>query len=399
MRRALVLLMAVFAIGSPAVAQDAARRKGFSVEITSPVAGDVVLGRTKIEAKVRADRPEDLDRVEFIVADRVVFIDREAPYECWYDFGETSRSWVVRAVAHHREGMTASDAVVTRKLDVAYFEEVNRVILWVTVLDENDRPVEGLAKDDFRVFEDGAPQKIQEFISEDRPITLAILLDTSGSMQQQMKEVHAAAGSFVETIRPEDRALVIAFDDKVFLLQDLTSDHDALNDAIASTEAIGSTAVYDAMHAAFRKLRPVQGRKAIVLLSDGEDTSSQAGFDRVLEEAKAQNVLVYGIGLGVGLLDTSRRNVLKEFSEATGGRAFFVKQATELAGVYQRIADELRSQYYLTYSTANAKWDGRWIRLKVEITRPGLSVRARKGFFAVRASSPAAPAAEAAPQP
>ncbi|MBZ5638623.1 MAG: VWA domain-containing protein [Acidobacteriia bacterium] len=374
-------------LAPPALAQDAERRRGFAIQITSPASQDIVLGKTRIAAKVRIDRPEDVDRVEFLVNDAVVFVDREPPYECFHDFGETPRSFVIRAVAYHKEGITVSDAVVTRKIEVAYFEQVNRVILWASVTDRKDQFVSGLGRDDFRVIEDGNEQTVQEFTAEDRPIALAILLDTSGSMKERMKQVHAAAGAFVDTLRPEDRALVIAFDDKVFLLQDLTADRDALKDAITSTEAIGATAIYDALHAAFRKLRGIPGRKAIILLSDGDDTSSQAGYARVLEEAKAQNVLIYGIGLGIGMLDRGRKNVLKEFSDVTGGRAYFVKEAKDLAGAYQQIADELRHEYYLTYSTSNTTWDGRWIKVEVEARNSDYSVRARRGFFAVRAAA------------
>jgi Ca-activated chloride channel family protein len=156
----------------------------------------------------------------------------------------------------------------------------------------------------------------------------------SGSMRDAMPEVHQAAAGFVETLRPQDKALVIDFDDRVFLIQDLTSDHPLLKEAVSSTEALGSTALYDALHAAFRKLRGIEGRKAIVLLSDGDDTSSQLAYDRILEEAKAQGVLLYGIGLG-----DVRKSVLKELSDVTGGRAFFVPKASGLADVYRKIAD------------------------------------------------------------
>ena len=138
---------------------------------------------------------------------------------------------------------------------------------------------------------------------------------------------------------------------------------------------------YDALHAAFRKLRGIEGRKAIVLLTDGDDTSSQFSYNRVLEEAKAQSVILYGIGLG-----DVKKSVLKEFSDTTGGRAFFVAKASQLAEVYRKIAEELRRQYYLSYSTNNTKWDGRFIKLQVKSTNPDWSVRARRGYFAVRNS-------------
>jgi Ca-activated chloride channel family protein len=383
MRRLLALALLLLAL--PALAQDPAQRRGFSIKITSPAADEFVAGRTTITAEVKAERAADVERVEFLVNDKVVFVDREAPYACVYDFGEESRAWVIRAVAYHIEGFTVSSVVVTRKITISAFEEVNRVLLWVTVTDKSDRLVSALKREDFKVTEDGVPQEIKEFTLEERPITMAIVLDSSGSMREQMNDVHEAAASFVETLRPVDRAMVIDFDDKVFLLQDLTSDQGELKAAVTSTEALGSTALYDALHAAFRRFRGIEGRKALVLLSDGEDSSSQFGYDRVLEEAKAGNVLIYAIGLG----DQVRRSVLKEFSETTGGRAYFVGKATELKETYQRIAEELRLQYYLAYATNNKVWDGRFIKLEVKGANPDWTVRARKGYFAVRGGAPA----------
>ena len=377
--RRLLLAFLVLAVTVSAAAQDTEKRRGFSIHITSPTADEFVLGRTQIHAEVQAEVPADVDRVEFLVKDKVVFVDREPPYECVHDFGEESKAWVIRAVLYHHEGFSVSDVVVTRKITIEAYEEVNRVILWVTVTDKNDGPVADLAKENFTVLEDGIPQAIREFLLEDRPITMAIVLDSSGSMRDAMPEVHHAAAGFIETLRPQDKALVIDFDDRVFLIQELTSDQALLKEAVSSTEALGSTALYDGLHAAFRKLRGIEGRKAIILLSDGDDTSSQLAYNRILEEAKAQSVLIYGIGLG-----EVRKSVLKELSETTGGRSFFVAKASQLADVYRKIADELRRQYYLSYSTTNTKWDGRFIKLEVKSKNPDWSVRARRGYFAVR---------------
>ncbi len=374
------LLAGCAAVLVAVLAQDEPARRGFAIQITSPKNQEVVFGKTKIAASVRSDNPEDVDRVEFLVGDKVIFVDREPPYECFHDFGEESKSWIIRAVAYHHDGIAVSDTVVTRKVILSYVEEVNRTVRWASVTDKNGTVIPDLTEDDFRVRGDGKGQRVLEFTAEDRPITLAILLDTSGSMRDQMKEVHGAAGAFVDTLRDQDRALAITFDDKVFLIEDLTSDKAALKEAITSTEALGSTALYDALHAAYRKLREIQGRKAIVLLTDGDDTSSQFGFDRVLEEAKSQNVIVYGIGLGGEV----RRGVLKDFSEETGGRSFSIKKASELADVYERIAEELRKQYFLTYSTSNQVWDGRWITVEARSRNEKLKVRARRGYFAVR---------------
>ncbi len=377
--RFLIASALIVASAAPTLAQDAEKRRGFSIHIVSPAPDEFVVGRTVIRAEVKAEAPSDVDRVEFLVKDKVIFVDREAPYECVHDFGEESKAWVIRAVLYHKEGFSVSDVVVTRKITIEAFEEVNRVILWVTVTDKSDHLVGDLTKDSFTVYEDGAPQTIRDFLLEDRPITMAIVLDSSGSMRDSLPDVHQAAASFVETLRPQDKSLVIDFDDKVFLLQDLTGEQAQLKEAVNSTEALGSTALYDALHAAFRKLRGIEGRKAIVLLTDGDDTSSQFAYNRIVEEAKAQSVLLYAIGLG-----DVKKSVLKELSETTGGRAFFVTKAKDLAEVYKKVAEELRRQYYLSYSTTNKNWDGRFIKLEVKSSNPDWTVRARRGYFAVR---------------
>ena len=158
----------------------------------------------------------DMDRVEFLIGDDVIFVDREPPFECLHEFDDESRSHIVRAIAYHREGLTVQDAVVTRKITFGSFEEVNRVILWVSVTDRDDEFVTDLDVERFDVRENGKSQQVLELVKEDRPITMAILLDSSGSMQEELRDVQIAAGSFVETLRDEDRAMVIDFDDRVF---------------------------------------------------------------------------------------------------------------------------------------------------------------------------------------
>ena len=381
MRRAIALLAVAALVGSlPALAQPKPTRRGFSIAITEPRNDEFVLGKAKIAAEVKIESPDDLDRVEFAVGDKVVFVDRAAPFEFVFDFGPETRSYVIRATAWHREGLSVSDTIVTRKVVGLQIEEVNRVLLWATAETKAKQPIAGLKREQFRVLEDGEEQTILDFYPEDRPITLALLLDSSGSIRDALDDVHEGALGFIDQLKDDDRALVIDFDDKVFLIQDLTSDKAALKDAASSTEAIGDTAIYDALHAAFRKLRGIDGRKAIVLLTDGDDTSSQFPFYRVLEEAKTQDVLIYAIGLGPSV----RKGALKEFCDATGGRAFFADKAKELAAAYKAIADELRAQYYLSYQSSLKEYDGRWVKIEVRSTVPDVEVRAKRGYFAVR---------------
>jgi VWFA-related protein len=378
----LLALLAAFVIiidGHPSYAQDIFERKGFSIAIKQPESGAFLFGKIKIRAEVRIDDLSFLDRVEFYVGKKLIFVDRESPFQTFYDFGTDSKSWVIRAIAYHKEEISVSDFVITRKLDVHYTEFVNRVILTATVADEKGRRIKDLSREDFIVYEDGVPQQVIDFYLENRPIRLALLIDTSGSMQEEIKEVQKAAVSFAETLADQDQALVVDFDERVFLIQDLTSDHKLLKEAINSTIPIGGTAIHDALHASLRILNKIEGRKAIILLSDGEDTESFVSYKEILKEVKASDATIYSIGLGA-----ADRSVLKELSQETGGAYYFPSSASKLGTVYEDIADELRAQYYLTYASANQVWDGRWIKVKVDAKNKDYEVRTKKGFFAVK---------------
>src|SRR3989454_10659454 len=141
--------------------------------------------------------------------------------------------------------------------------------------------------------------------------------------------------------------------------------------------------LYDALYASFRKLRGIEGRKAIILLTDGDDTASKFSFKRILDEAKISDIIIFPIGMGTTLLDVDLRHVLKTLAEETGGRAYFPSKVEELEGVYRQIAEELKSQYYITYEPTNTVWDGRWRKIKLEgASGRNLDIRTRSGYFA-----------------
>jgi len=365
-------------------------RRGLSIKITNPVMNDFRFGRSDIDAEVKTAEPNVIEKVEFYVEDKLIFIDTEAPYHCTFDFGTEARSWVIKAVAHHREGLTVSDTVILRKVLLNYAVQVNRVILYATAVADGDgrRYVLDLTRDDLVLEEDGVRQEIIDFYREERPVTLAVVSDSSGSMQKAMDTVHTAAGRFIDSLGPEDQALVIDFDDKVYLLQDVTGDKQALRTALTSTSALGGTALYDALYAAYRKLKGVDGRKAIILLSDGDDTASRFSFRRVLDEAKVNDMIIYAIGLGTNVLDLDLRHVLKTLAQETGGRAFFPDKVDELETVYKEIAAELKSQYYLSYEPANTSWDGRWRKISLSAPKNNVEIRTRSGYYAVRRPGP-----------
>lgn len=386
MRRLLAAALLVLGVTLVSAAQQdrpSVVRK-LEVKLTDPVDGDFVFGKTRIAATVTAsDRVGDV-RVEFSVSGKLIFIDREPPYEAFHDFGDEPRSWVIEAVAVSSDGQKARDTVVTRRLTINYRELVDRVVVTASVTDKKHMFVPGLTRGDFRIYEDDVPQKIVDFSMETRPITMAILIDTSGSMREELDQVQDAAKAFVETLRPQDRALIIDFDENVYLLQDLTSDHDLLDAAIRGTDAEGGTALYDAIFAAYRRLRTIDGRKAIVLLTDGADTNSRFSYQKILELTRTNDVVIYSIGLGATVLDIGIRGSLKQIADETGGRAFFPSKASDLEKVYKQIAQDLRSQYYLAYSPLNKTLDGSWRKIRVESTAKGLKIKTRKGYYAVK---------------
>lgn len=386
---ALAVLAAACALiaSLPVLAQDSARRRGFSIKVTQPANQDFVIGKTKIAAEVKIDKPEAIEKVEFYVGDKLVFIDDEAPYECLYDFGPVSKNLVIKAVAYHREGVTVSDFIVTRKIDISFNVKVNRVVLNASVFDKEGSFVSGLTKSDFTVTEEGAKREIVDFAPETRPILMGLLLDVSGSMLDNMQTAQEAACGFVDTLRETDRAMLVEFNEKVYMLSDLSNDREHLKKVLRTTKALGGTALYDALHTSLRRLEKFDARKAIVILSDGDDTQSNLTYDRVRDEVKNTDTIIYTIALGSSFGDLDARGKLRELADQTGGRAFSASKASQLSGVYAKIAEELRSQYYLTYASENENFNGRWVPIKLETKNKSLEVRVRKGYYAIPRSS------------
>jgi Ca-activated chloride channel family protein len=267
------------------------------------------------------------------------------------------------------------------------------VFLSVTVTDSQGRLVPGLAAEDFRVFEDGVPQDIAIFARTPQPIALSLLLDTSTSMEPRLRTAQEAAAGFARGLNEHDVAQVIDFDSHVQVLQGFTNDRGLLEGAIRRTDAGGSTALYTAVYVALseqRKVRPTEGeairRQAIVVLSDGDDTSSLVDYEQVLDLAKRSEVVVYAIGLRTpGENPQGRFNeadfVLRTLTEETGGRVFFVEQADQLPAVYGQIADELANQYSIGYTSTNRRREGKWRAVQVRVDRPNTVARTRQGYF------------------
>jgi Ca-activated chloride channel family protein len=272
---------------------------------------------------------------------------------------------------------------------------VDVVNLAVTVTDPKGRFIRDLAEGDFQVFEEGVPQPLALFTREDLPVSLAILLDTSASMEQKLSQAQTAAIRFVRTLQPADEAQVLKFSQRAEVVQDFTSDKAQLESAIRTTTASGDTALYTALYVALKDLdrRHRDGelrRRAVVVLTDGEDTASSINDEQVLDLARRTGIGVYGVGL-FGDMPAASRPLNPEQStfffsalgRATGGQAHFLKSVNQLDGVYDRLAQELRSQYGLGYIPTNPARDGRWRRVVVRTpARVNLDIRTKLGYFA-----------------
>lgn len=273
---------------------------------------------------------------------------------------------------------------------------VEVVSLNVTVTERDGRFVSGLPQEAFSVFEDGVKQEVIFFSGTQLPTALGLLVDTSASMNDKLPIAQQAAIGFIERMRAEDILTIVDFDSRAEILQGFTPDQAKLATAIRRTTAGGSTSLYNAVYVAlneFKKVRAASAqaevrRQAIVVLSDGEDTSSLVPFEEVLELAKRSEVAIYAIGLKDGGAKgrpmggfSEADFVLKQFAQETGGKAFFPTSADELHAIYASVADELASQYTVGYASRNQRRDGRWRRIVVRVERPNTIARTKQGYY------------------
>jgi VWFA-related protein len=265
------------------------------------------------------------------------------------------------------------------------------VQLLFTVSDKRGRFVTDLGKDDFEVFEAKKPQSIVEFSAEtDLPLRLAILIDTSSSIRERFRFQQEAATDFVNAVirRGQDKAVIVSFDTAAELVADLTDDQERLTKAIRELRPGGGTALYDAIFFACRdKLMQDQPRfkfrRAMVILSDGDDNQSRWTRDQALEMAHKADVVVYSISTNVTRIPTDGDKVLRYFAEQTGGLAFFPFKSQDLAQSFENIANELRHQYNVLYRPEPLRTDGLYHPVDIKVkNRKDLVVRARHGYYA-----------------
>jgi Ca-activated chloride channel family protein len=265
----------------------------------------------------------------------------------------------------------------------------------ISVTDPRNRYVTDLGARDFAVYEDGIKQELSLFTNENLPISLALMIDSSASMDEKMPAAQTAAIRFIKTLRPEDNAQVVQFNDRATVLQDFTSDQEQLEAAIRRTHAAGPTALHNALYIALKDLtrlkkRDEMRRLAVVLLTDGEDTASLITDEQVIDLAKKTEINIYAISLRPNRPQDRERmsfsqaaHLLTVLTRETGGQVHFPNSLSELDSVYDRIAEELRTQYSLGYVSNNSRRDGKWRRIVVRVPdRESLQVRHKLGYYA-----------------
>ena len=348
----------------------------FRVRILAPQKGARVVGPTKVVAAVAVPEGKTLQKLEFFSNETRVATLYQPPFEQTVTIRD-SKSSDTSGSSPLDDGTVAEDLRYVNA--PAYISEVSvdAVELYTTVT-EKGRPVSGLQASNFKVFEDGAIQKVESFeYVKNLPLSVGVMIDTSASMLESLPDAEQAAISFLDySIGPKDRAFTISFDNEPYILSKLTNRKDKLYRSMAGMRAEGSTALYDAIVFGLYQFTGVKGKKALVILTDGKDTASKFDFDTTLEYVRKAGIAVYGIGLKISGAELDVKYKLNKLANVSGGQTFYIDSAKHLEAVYKQINEELRSQYLLTYYSTNSTAKEQWRKVEVKV-EPTASARER----------------------
>lgn len=361
----------------------------FTVRLTSPRRGAAHTLSVRAVAEVEAPRHERLDRVEFFLNDTRTATLYQPPFEQPIGIDPGEPLSYVRAVAHLASGAWAEDLVFVNSRNLVEEVEVALIELYTSVTDRAGDPLRGLGEADFLVYVDGERQALQRFDNAaNLPVHAGILFDTSTSMIDRIDEAEEAALHFFELVlTPRDRACLITFNDRPELAVGFTGSTETLAGGLADLVTEGETALYDSVLYALYYFGGLRGKRALILLTDGGDSSSEHDFEHVLEFARRSQVAIYSIGIDIDPRELRIRGKLQQLCDATGGRCFFITSAGELKRVYERIETEVRSQYLLVFESPESEDGERFHKVQVELKDPrargrrGLKVQTIPGYF------------------
>lgn len=367
------ILVGVVLVSTWATAQSPRR-----LEILDPTAESMVVGHTAI--RVQPDgSPAEVQGLTFFVDGRLQCTVDVPPWICEFDAGTTVAARQVRVVARYRDGQRAVATVRTRNLGFAESVRVNAVQVPVIVRDGQGRFVRDLRAADFEVKENGVPQVVTQIAHEAVPLELVLAIDVSDSMGLTMPAVARASTRFVDQLRAEDSATILAFNDNRFIVADRERDPIRRRVALAGLQAWGGTALFDAVLESVGLASRGTGRKGVVIFSDGEDQSSRVTSDVAVRRVQESDVMVYTVAFGAAATSRAVRTQLESLAKASGGRVFFHRELDDLDRSFADIIEELSAQYLLSYEPATSA-SGGWRTLEVDVRRRGLRVRAREGY-------------------
>lgn len=370
---------------------------GAIVEFVSPRHLSTAIGPSELELRIMPPPGITIERVELFVDGSPLTTLTGPPWGATWDAGDGSKGHGIEAIVRLSDGTSHRGAVRTSPLRINYVEEVGLVNLYPVVRSAGGDYVADLTQEDFTVLEDGKEQAILRFSTERRPLRIGIVLDTSLSMEgKKLQNARKAALEFLDILEPGDEGMVVTFSDRVQIMQEITSDRKLMAEAIESVEALGGTALYDAIWRTSLKLSEFDGRRVLVLLSDGRDGASN-GFEpgslhtmeEALHQALLDEVMIFAIGLGKNLdtdKDFHRRytvgEILQRLADETGGRFLLTPNAGRLRRSFNDVAEDLRHQYSIAYRSDEDDRDGGWRSLQLLTPGRDLDVTCRKGYFA-----------------
>jgi Ca-activated chloride channel family protein len=280
------------------------------------------------------------------------------------------------------------------ELDGPVIVNTDLITLTVTVTDTYGRYVSGLSKKAFTILDEKQPQEITFFSDDDSPVSVGVIFDVSGSMSgEKIKNAREALSKFIQTSHNSDEYFLIAFNSRAQLLLDRTRDGNAVLDKLTFVQTKNNTALYDACYLGVEKVqRGLHPKRALLLISDGQDNNSRYTFNELRRLLKESDVVLYGVGILSGgdsgsALGMEGQGILDELASVSGGKAFFPRSALEMDDIFEQIALELRHQYSIGYKPSNFSNDGKWRKIKVKVTPPRglprLFVRSKEGYYAI----------------
>ena len=346
---------------------------------------DPAAGKVRIKVAVQSIAGGVAKQVELYLNDKKLKAwANDGPYEVTIPMAEYSRGDYLRATAIGDDGKEANDLRMLKGPNTTMESvRVDVVQLHISAVDKSNHFVTGLAQNDFKIQEDGKPQEVTGFeIAEKLPLTIGLVVDGSGSMEKAMPFVHeASAELFRGLIREKDKGFVIEFREQPRLIQSLTGDSAELQRAAREPSARGATALFDSVVLGLYQFRALQGRKALIVVTDGADNHSHVDYETLLRYARTAGAPIYFIAVNISVLDFGIRGQVNEIARESGGEVFHTSSPDKVREIVKRIEEELRSQYILAFRTDSQKPDGEYRAVTVAVDKPGVTARTIKGYI------------------